>query len=111
MVFDGYVNNDKLTKEVLKDNWFNTNDVVKVDNEGYYYIAGRLSDIKNYKQNEITLREIENILYKFDGIKRKIIELFNAYNFENEDEISKYFNLKFIEVLEDKINVNGYEIK
>ena len=63
MVFDGYVNNDKLTKEVLKDNWFNTNDVVKVDDDGYYYIAGRLSDIKNYKQNEITLREIENILY------------------------------------------------
>ena len=111
MVFDGYVNNDKLTKEVLKDNWFNTNDVVKVDNEGYYYIAGRLSDIKNYKQNEITLREIENILYKFDGIKRKIIELFNAYNFENEEEISNHFNLKFIEVLEDAINVNGYEIK
>lgn len=46
-----------------------------------------------------------------NGIKRKIIELFNAYNFENEEEISKYFNLKFIEVLEDKINVNGYEIK
>ena len=45
------------------------------------------------------------------GIKRKIIELFNAYNFENEEEISKYFNLKFIEVLEDEINVNGYEIK
>lgn len=46
-----------------------------------------------------------------NGIKRKIIELFNAYNFENEEEISKYFNLKFIEVLEDEINVNGYEIK
>ena len=74
MVFDGYVNNDKLTKEVLKDNWFNTNDVVKVDDDGYYYIAGRLSDIKNYKQNEITLREIENILYKFDGIKRVFVK-------------------------------------
>ena len=45
------------------------------------------------------------------GIKRKIIELFNVYNFENEEEISNHFNLKFIEVLGDAINVNGYEIK
>ena len=39
MVFNGYVNNDELTNKVLKDDWFNTQDIVKVDNEGYYYIA------------------------------------------------------------------------
>lgn len=74
MVFNGYVNNEELTNEVIKDHWFNTKDVVKVDEDGYYYIAGRLSDIINYNQNEITLREIENILYKFEGIKRVFIK-------------------------------------
>ena len=31
------------------------------------------------------------------GIKNKIVELSNAYNFENEEEINKNFNLKYIE--------------
>ena len=74
MVFNGYVNNDELTNKVLKDDWFNTQDIVKVDNEGYYYIAGRLSDIQSYNENDITLREIENILYKFDGMKRVFVK-------------------------------------
>lgn len=86
MVFKGYVNNDELTKEVLKDGWFNTGDVVKKDNEGYYYIAGRLSDIKIYKENDITLKEIENIIYKFPGIKRTFIKK----NYNKETDFSSY---------------------
>lgn len=86
MVFNGYVNNDKLTNEVLVDGWFNTKDIVKVDNDGYYYIAGRLSDIKNFNQNEMTLREIENILYKFKGMKRVFIKK----QFNEEAQFSSY---------------------
>lgn len=74
MVFNGYINNDELTKKVLKDGWFNTQDVVKIDDESYCYIAGRLSDIQSYNENDITLREIENTLYKFNGIKRVFIK-------------------------------------
>lgn len=82
MVFEGYIANEELTNEVLIDGWFNTKDVVKVDNEGYYYIAGRLSDIKSFNKNDITLREIENILYKFNGIKRVFVK--KEYNKETD---------------------------
>ena len=79
MVFKGYVGNEKLTNDVLINGWFNTYDVVKVDDDGYYFIAGRLSDIKNYKENDITLRDIENTIYKFEGIKRAFIKkIYNA---------------------------------
>ena len=74
MVFDGYVNNESATKENLIDGWFNTRDVVKVDDDGYYYIAGRLSDIENINEEEMNLRDIENVLYKFEGIKRVFIK-------------------------------------
>ncbi|MCX8131463.1 MAG: AMP-binding protein [Clostridia bacterium] len=73
MVFKGYVNNN-LTKSVLKDGWFNTNDVVKVDENGYYYIAGRLSDIQTLDNMQTSLRDVENILYNFEGIKRVFVK-------------------------------------
>lgn len=45
------------------------------------------------------------------GIKTKIPQLFNAYNFEDEKEIKEYFNIKIIEVLENEINFDNYNIK
>lgn len=45
------------------------------------------------------------------GIKKKIIELFAAYNFEDEEEIRKIFNLEFIEILQDEITIENYNIK
>ena len=45
------------------------------------------------------------------GIKNKIIKLFNAYNFEDEKEIVQFFNIEFIEILENEIEINNYFIK
>lgn len=47
------------------------------------------------------------------GIKSKIVELSNAYNFENEEEIHKNFNLKYIEFEEEKENTDilDYQIE
>lgn len=86
MVFKGYVNDEERTNLVLKDGWFNTEDIVREDDDGYFYIAGRLSDIKSYKENEITLREIENNLYKFDGTKR----IFVKKKYNKEADFSSY---------------------
>lgn len=100
MVFKGYIKNEELTKEVLdEDGWFNTKDVVKVDNEGYYYIAGRLSDIQNFSQNDMTLREIENILYKFNGMKRVFIK-------KEFNEETKFYFYNIYAVLKDKYNIS-----
>lgn len=45
------------------------------------------------------------------GIKNKIVELSNAYNFENEEKINKNFNLKYIEFKEEKENANILDYK
>lgn len=45
------------------------------------------------------------------GIKKKLIQLFQAYNFEDEEEIQKYFNIEFQEVLEEKLVVSNYQIQ
>ena len=42
-IFPGYLNNEEKTKEVIKDGWFNTGDVGRVDSEGFLHIEGRTS--------------------------------------------------------------------
>lgn len=119
MVFKGYVNNEELTNEVLKDGWFNTGDIVREDENGYFYIAGRLSDMKNYKENDITLREIENIVYKFDGTKRTFIKKkyneeadFSSYDIYtilkdgyNEIQLIDYVNSNLKQIVVDNVRI------
>ncbi|WP_455351566.1 AMP-dependent synthetase/ligase [Streptomyces sp. SYSU K217416] len=44
-VFAGYLNNPKATEAVLRDGWFATGDVGRLDAEGYLVITGRKKDI------------------------------------------------------------------
>lgn len=42
-VMQGYLNNPEKTNEVLKDGWYNTGDIARMDKRGFVYITGRLS--------------------------------------------------------------------
>jgi long-chain acyl-CoA synthetase len=45
MIMQGYYNNPDATAEVLKDGWLFTGDSGWVDEEGFYYIAGRVKNV------------------------------------------------------------------
>jgi long-chain acyl-CoA synthetase len=45
MIMKGYYRNQEATDEVLRDGWLYTGDSGWVDDEGYYYIAGRLKNV------------------------------------------------------------------
>lgn len=62
-----------------------------------------------YIFNSKKINDVINIIGP-KGIKNKLVELFNAYNFEDENEINAYFNLNIQELLEDKIIVSNYNI-
>lgn len=42
-IFQGYLNNQEKTDEVLQDGWFKTGDVGYVDDDGFLFIEGRIS--------------------------------------------------------------------
>ena len=41
----GYYKNPEMTAKVIKDGWYSTGDIAKIDNDGFIYITGRLSRI------------------------------------------------------------------
>jgi long-chain acyl-CoA synthetase len=45
MIMKGYYKNQEATDEVIKDGWLYTGDSGFVDDEGYYYITGRLKNV------------------------------------------------------------------
>jgi acyl-CoA synthetase (AMP-forming)/AMP-acid ligase II len=74
-VMVGYWNREDLTKEMLKPGKLPcemvlcSNDWFKMDEEGFLYFQGRNDDIIKTRGEKVSPVEVENVIYKIDGIK------------------------------------------
>ena len=70
----GYYDNEEANKESLKEGWFYTGDLAKIDEEGYIFICGRKKSVIVLKNGKnIFPEEIENQVNKIDGVKESFI--------------------------------------
>ncbi|MFX1539033.1 MAG: AMP-binding protein, partial [Promethearchaeota archaeon] len=67
-VTPGYWKLPDITAESIKDGWLHTGDLAQVDDEGYYYIVGRLKDMFISGGENVYPAEIEQLLYKIPQI-------------------------------------------
>ena len=71
----GYLNKKELSEEMLKEGKLPgekilcSNDWFKMDEEGFLYFQGRNDDIIKTRGEKVSPVEIENIIYKINGIK------------------------------------------
>ena len=64
-VMQGYYNNPKATSEVLKDGWYRTGDLGRIDPDGYLSICGRVKNlIVTPNGKNVYPEEVENELLK-----------------------------------------------
>ena len=57
-----YYENKEATEKVLKDGWFQTGDLARIDEEGYIFICGRKKSVIVLKNGRLVVmaREINN---------------------------------------------------
>jgi long-chain acyl-CoA synthetase len=67
-VMQGYLNQSDSTDETIINGWLLTGDLGKKDEDGFIYIVDRKKDLIISKGINIYPREIEEVIYKYDGV-------------------------------------------
>jgi len=72
-VFEGYFRDPEQTAERIKDGWFNTGDVVRLDDEGYLSILDRETDIIIVGGFNVYPAEVESVLQEIPEIREAAV--------------------------------------
>ncbi|HYI46530.1 MAG TPA: AMP-binding protein [Actinomycetota bacterium] len=68
MVMQGYWKSEDATAEAIKDGWFYTGDIGKLDSEGYLYILDRKKDLIIRGGFNVYPRDIEDVLVQHPSV-------------------------------------------
>ena len=113
-VMQGYFNNPEETDKVLKDGWFHSGDLGRIDKKGFLYITGRCKNVivtKNGKN--IFPEELESYLKDSPYVGECIV--YGELDKESEETHIKAQIFPDIEVIREKLkninNIDNEEIK
>ena len=67
-VMKKYLNLNEKTKETILDNWLNTGDIGKLDNDNYLYLLGRQNEVINVGGLKVCPDEIEEYINELSFI-------------------------------------------
>lgn len=68
IIMQGYLNNQKNTEKVIKNGYYITQDIVYKDEDNFFHLLGRQSDIISIGGLKIAPDEIEDIIKHYPGI-------------------------------------------
>ncbi|MCW3038341.1 MAG: Long-chain-fatty-acid--CoA ligase [Solirubrobacterales bacterium] len=72
-VMKGYWNREEATAEAIKDGWFFSGDMAKVDEDGYFFIVDRKKDLIIRGGYNVYPREIEEVLYEHPAVREAAV--------------------------------------
>ena len=67
-VMKGYWQRPEATAEAVRDGWFHTGDLARVDEDGYFYIVDRKKELIIRGGYNVYPREIEEVLYEHPAV-------------------------------------------
>ena len=68
MLFKGYLKNEELNKKVFENGWFHTEDLMKCDHQGFYYLVDRKKDMVKTGGENVYAQELEDVLRNHPAI-------------------------------------------
>jgi long-chain acyl-CoA synthetase len=69
LIMQGYWNRPDATAEVLKDGWFRTGDIGRLDEQGFLFISDRKKDLIKSGGASISPREVEEIISQHPSVQ------------------------------------------
>jgi fatty-acyl-CoA synthase len=74
VVTPGYWRNPEATADAIdEDGWFATGDLVRVDDEGYFYVVGRKKEMYISGGENVYPAEVEAALYEHDAVSEAAV--------------------------------------
>ncbi|MFE1289936.1 long-chain fatty acid--CoA ligase [Streptomyces sp. NPDC058751] len=67
-IMTGYWNRPDATAEAVRDGWFHSGDLARVDEDGFYFIVDRKKDMIIRGGYNVYPREIEEVLYEHPAV-------------------------------------------
>ncbi len=64
----GYWNNHEQTKDTFRGHWINTRDTFLVDEDGYFWYAGRTDDMFKVSGQAVWPADVEGVLMSHEGV-------------------------------------------
>ncbi len=72
-VMKGYWNRPDATEETIRDGWFYSGDMAKIDEDGYFFIVDRKKDMIIRGGYNVYPREIEEVLYEHPAVEEAAV--------------------------------------
>src|SRR3954466_6203476 len=72
-VMKGYWNKPDATEDAIKDGWFHTGDMAKVDEDGYFFIVDRKKELIIRGGYNVYPREVEEVLYEHPAVREAAV--------------------------------------
>jgi len=67
-VMAGYWKDPDMTSQVLSDGWLRTGDIGRCDDDGFFFVEGRRSDIIKVGAHRISPLELESVVEELEGV-------------------------------------------
>ncbi len=72
-VMKGYLNMPEETKSVLKDGWFKTGDIARIDEDGFTFLVDRKKDMIIAGGFNIYPRDVEEVLFTHPAVQEAVV--------------------------------------
>jgi long-chain acyl-CoA synthetase len=72
-IMQGYWNNEKETRDVLRNGWLYTGDVVREDETGFFFLVDRKKDMIKSRGENVYPRDVEEVLFRHPAVKDAVV--------------------------------------
>jgi fatty-acyl-CoA synthase len=84
--FEGYASESETAAKILRgvfsddDSWYRSGDLLRQDEDGYFYFVDRVGDTFRWKSENVSTQEVAEVLAEFPGV-----EIANVYGVKMPD--------------------------